>query len=58
MNQINENELDDLMIDPFNDEEIMTDMSAPNQKSQNTNQNDYVTNSVNEISGYIGGMTY
>jgi len=33
MNQINENELDDLMIDPFNDEEIMTDMSAPNQKS-------------------------
>ncbi len=58
MNQINENELDDLMIDPFNDEEIMTDMSAPNQKSQNTNQNDYVTNSVNEISGYISGMTY
>ncbi len=37
MQSNNENELDDLMIDPFNDEEIMTEMSNPNAQSVASN---------------------
>lgn len=48
------------MIDPFNDVEVMTDMSNPFGSSAVSNhQVEYSNhNANNEISGYISGMTY